>query len=1127
MASLIPRQFRASSQDETPEPSWLRNKITGTLQSVARRACAHPIHTIGVIALLASTTYVGLLEGSIFDAKGGSGQLDPASLLHGSRNLRLGEQTAWRWQLEDKVVSDPGEIAQHLALTTLVFSDSTSTNTPAIDDITIPENVSAIHVPQTPNLFSSFLRDSSVALAVPYDELPDLLRAVQEIDDPSTEDDGQEARKWIMKAARGEGSRRALKLYVSDAWSSLVDLIKHAETIDIVIMTLGYISMHLTFVSLFLSMRRLGSQFWLAFSVLLSSVFAFLFGLLVTTKLGVSINVLLLSEGLPFLVVTVGFEKPTLLTKAVFSASLKNKTVANGNSRSSRSIQDSIETAIKEEGFNIVRDYLIEITALVIGAVSGVHGGLRQFCFLAAWILFFDCVLLFTFYTSILLIKQEVNRIKRHVSIRKALEEDGVSRQVAENVAASNDWPRANSSNSKDGQTGKLFGKKDQAGSVSKFKLFMVGGFALVNVINLVSIGFRQPDQENSLPVLSRFSNVLASAPIDPFKVADNGLDSIYVTAKSNKMETMVTVLPPIKYRLEYPSVHYADSEHAGKFDIEYSEQILDAVGGKVLESLLRSVEDPVISKWIIAALTLSIVLNGYLFNAARWGIKEPEAEAPKVAPVVETPKVLVEYKDDGKKRTKEEAEAMVKEKKASLLNDEELIELSLRGKVPGYALEKTMTDQPIMSREDAFVRAVKIRRAVVSRTPATAAVASNLETSLVPYKDYNYTLVHGACCENVIGYLPLPLGVAGPMVIDGQNYFIPMATTEGVLVASTSRGAKAINAGGGAVTVVHGDGMTRGPGVSFPTLARAAEAKTWLDSEEGASVMRTAFNSTSRFARLQHLKTALAGTNLYIRFKTTTGDAMGMNMISKGVEKALEVMATECGFDDMNVISLSANYCTDKKAAAINWIDGRGKSVVAEAIIPGDIVKSVLKSSVDAMVELNISKNLIGSAMAGSLGGFNAHASNIVTAIFLATGQDPAQNVESSNCITLMKNLDGNLHISVSMPSIEVGTIGGGTILEAQSAMLEMLGVRGPHPTNPGENARQLARIVAAGVLAGELSLCAALAAGHLVKAHMAHNRSAAPSAVPTRSSTPVSAAVGAAAARSKAGLSMTTTGR
>jgi hydroxymethylglutaryl-CoA reductase (NADPH) len=130
----------------------------------------------------------------------------------------------------------------------------------------------------------------------------------------------------------------------------------------------------------------------------------------------------------------------------------------------------------------------------------------------------------------------------------------------------------------------------------------------------------------------------------------------------------------------------------------------------------------------------------------------------------------------------------------------------------------------------------------------------------------------------------------------------------------------------------------------------------------------------------------------------------MGMNMISKGVEHALRVMATEAGFEDMNVISVSGNFCTDKKPAAINWIDGRGKSVIAEAIIPADIVRSVLKTDVDSMVELNQAKNLVGSAMAGSIGGFNAQAANIVTAIFLATGQDPAQNVESSNCITLMK---------------------------------------------------------------------------------------------------------------------------
>ncbi|KAG9608095.1 3-hydroxy-3-methylglutaryl-CoA reductase 2, partial [Aureobasidium melanogenum] len=443
---------------------------------------------------------------------------------------------------------------------------------------------------------------------------------------------------------------------------------------------------------------------------------------------------------------------------------------------------------------------------------------------------------------------------------------------------------------------------------------------------------------------------------------------------------------------------------------------------------------------------------------------------------------------------SKEECELLLAEKRTSELNDEELTELSLRGKIPGYALEKTLGDK---------TRAVKIRRSLISRTPATKHVTAALERSKLPYLSYDYDRVFGACCENVVGYMPLPLGVAGPIDIDGRSYYLPMATTEGVLVASTSRGAKAINAGGGAVTVLTGDGMTRGPCVGFETLARAAEAKVWLDSEAGEKIMKDAFNSTSRFARLQHLKAALAGTYLYIRFKTTTGDAMGMNMISKGVEQALSVMK-ESGFEDMAVISVSGNYCTDKKPAAINWIDGRGKSVVAEAIIPGEVVRSVLKSDVDALVELNVSKNLIGSAMAGSIGGFNAHAANIVTAIFLATGQDPAQNVESSNCITVMKNLHGNLQISVSMPCIEVGTIGGGTVLEPQAAMLDLLGVRGAHPTNPGDNARQLARIVAAGVLAGELSLCAALAAGHLVRAHMAHNRSAAPSAAPSRVQSP-----------------------
>lgn len=418
-----------------------------------------------------------------------------------------------------------------------------------------------------------------------------------------------------------------------------------------------------------------------------------------------------------------------------------------------------------------------------------------------------------------------------------------------------------------------------------------------------------------------------------------------------------------------------------------------------------------------------------------------------------------------------------MKEGNVRELRNSEVASLVINGKMPLYALEKQLGDT---------TRAVAVRRKAL----AVLAEAPVLGTERLPYRYYDYDRVYGACCENVVGYMPLPVGVIGPLIIDNVSYHIPMATTEGCLVASAMRGCKAINAGGGATTVLTKDGMTRGPCIRFPSLARSGACKIWLDSDEGQAKVKKAFNSTSRFARLQHVQTALAGDLLFIRFRTTTGDAMGMNMISKGVEFSLQQIANEFGWEDMEIVSVSGNYCTDKKPAAINWIEGRGKSVVAEATIPGDVVRKVLKSEVSALVELNISKNLVGSAMAGSIGGFNAHAANLVTAVFLALGQDPAQGVEGSSCMTLMKEVDGDLRISVSMPSIEVGTIGGGTILEPQSAMLDLLGVRGPHPVEPGSNARQLARIVACAVMAGELSLCSALAAGHLVQSHMAHNR-------------------------------------
>ena len=255
-----------------------------------------------------------------------------------------------------------------------------------------------------------------------------------------------------------------------------------------------------------------------------------------------------------------------------------------------------------------------------------------------------------------------------------------------------------------------------------------------------------------------------------------------------------------------------------------------------------------------------------------------------------------------------------------------------------------------------------------------------------LPYTNYDYKIVLGACCENVIGYMPIPLGIAGPLLLDGKKYQIPMATTEGCLVASTNRGCRALILCGGVSSSVVGDNMTRGPVVKFPSAVRAANAMNWLQQEENFLIIKEIFDSTSRFARLNRVLPKIAGPYLFIRFSARTGDAMGMNMLSKGTELAL--LKFQEIFPDMEILSLSGNFCSDKKPSAVNWIEGRGKSIVCEALIPGKVVNEVLKTSVKSLVEINISKNLIGSAMAGSIGGFNAHAANIVTAIYIATGQ-------------------------------------------------------------------------------------------------------------------------------------------
>lgn len=412
-------------------------------------------------------------------------------------------------------------------------------------------------------------------------------------------------------------------------------------------------------------------------------------------------------------------------------------------------------------------------------------------------------------------------------------------------------------------------------------------------------------------------------------------------------------------------------------------------------------------------------------------------------------------------------------------LSDAEIVQIVQHGgrHCPLYNIESVIGNPE---------RGVKLRRQIIA---AQAHLPVDALAHL-SYRHFDYTKVMNVCCENVLGYVQIPVGYAGPLMLDGVEYYVPMATTEGALVASTNRGCKVLSVRG-VNSFVEDVGMTRAPCVRFPSVLRASQAKRWIEAPENYEHVKHAFDSTSRFARLQECAIAMDGPTLYVRFRALTGDAMGMNMVSKGAEMALRHIHKH--FPDMQIVSLSGNFCSDKKPAAINWIKGRGKRVVCECIVPAEKLRTILKTDSRTLVQCNKLKNMAGSAMAGSIGGCNAHAANMVTAVYIACGQDPAQNVTSSNCSTGMECHGDNgddLYLTCTMPSLEVGTVGGGTGLPGQQACLDMLGVRGPHRTNPAENSKTLAKVICATVMAGELSLMAALVNSDLVKSHMRHNR-------------------------------------
>ncbi len=338
-------------------------------------------------------------------------------------------------------------------------------------------------------------------------------------------------------------------------------------------------------------------------------------------------------------------------------------------------------------------------------------------------------------------------------------------------------------------------------------------------------------------------------------------------------------------------------------------------------------------------------------------------------------------------------------------------------------------------------------------------------------------------------GYAAIPLQWVGPVKILAkgmdEEIEVPLATYESPLWPSTNRGARVSMKSGGIRAVVVDERMSRSVLVEAPDAAGAAAAAAAIRSQQ--ETLRAQAATTSRFATLLDVHSQQVGRQLYLRFEFTTGDAAGHNMVTKASDHLMQWILEQ--YPQLEYVSVSGNYCTDKKVSAVNGILGRGKNVVAEITVPDNICRKFLKTTPEKLVEITVKKNYLGSIVAGSLRSANAHFANMLLGFYLATGQDAANIVEGSQGFTTAEMCDGDLNFSVTLPHLIVGTVGNGKGLAFVEENLKRLGCA--EAREPGDNARRLAVLCAATVLCGELSLLAALTnPGELMAAHLKMER-------------------------------------
>lgn len=363
--------------------------------------------------------------------------------------------------------------------------------------------------------------------------------------------------------------------------------------------------------------------------------------------------------------------------------------------------------------------------------------------------------------------------------------------------------------------------------------------------------------------------------------------------------------------------------------------------------------------------------------------------------------------------------------------------------------------------------------------------VSQHTQSSLEHVGSYSFDpAVLPGNIENFSGVAQIPLGFAGPMLVNGEHaqgeFYVPMATSEGTLVASYSRGMRLTREAGGIKTTVIDDAMQRAPVFIFKDARYAREFGEWV--EDNFDAIKAKAEETTSSGKLRNIEQYASSKMRWLRFNFTCGDAAGQNMVSKATRHACMWMLDN-GIDGLEHFTLAANFDTDKKHSYVNSLNTRGKRVVAEVTLPKQLVEQVMNTTNKALFNQRQYSNM-GALMAGSVCN-GAHYANGITAMFIACGQDVANVAESSAGINYSELLDnGDYYFSVTIPALVVATYGGGTGLPTQRECLDVLGCYGKG------GVMKFAEIVAATVLCGELSLASAIVADEWVSSHDSYGR-------------------------------------